>query len=167
MASQPHHVRQSSASRVASPAITTDNVSEKTVEMDNATPENTSTYAPGRHQRQKSGSNSGVVPSYMAPTQSAKAKVRSQGATTPKQQRSPSKPQWNSSTKRGSSFSGPGYDSSSSGTISSATNQTPKNPKANRPRSGASVGHVPQPIYMDEWAVPIVGHGPTWRDDFA
>ncbi|KAG8381134.1 hypothetical protein BUALT_Bualt06G0090800 [Buddleja alternifolia] len=61
--------------------------------------------------RQPRHSASDDVPSYMAPTQSAKAKVRSQG---PIKQRSPPAAQWNSSTKRGSVI-GPGYDSSSSG----------------------------------------------------
>ncbi|PKI64169.1 protein IQ-DOMAIN 1 isoform X2 [Punica granatum] len=180
MSSQPHHVRQSASrgiSYVAIPttvtatttATTADDVSEKTVEIDTPTTDNTSPYAPGRHHRQKSGSNSGgSVPSYMAPTQSAKAKVRGQGAT-PKQQRSPSGPQWNSSTRRGSSFSGPGFDSSSSGTMSSSTYQAPRSPspKVNGPHRRAAANYGPEPIYMDEWMLPAVGHSPTWRHDFA
>lgn len=177
MASQPHHVRQSASrgiSYVAIPTtatattVTPDDISEKTVEMDDTTPDNISPRAPGRHLRQSSTSNSGAVPSYMAPTQSAKAKLRSQGAA-PKQPCSPSGPQWNSSTKRGSSYGLPGCDSSSSGTKSSATYQAPRspNPKLTGYRRRAADGYGPEPIFMDEWMLPMVGPGPNWRHEFA
>lgn len=161
MASRPCHVRRSASQGISYMAIpaeataTTDDVSEKTTEIDNPTPEITSPYAPGRHQRQRSVSNGGALPSYMTPTQSAKAKVRSQGATA-KQQRIPTGPRWNTSTKRGSSISSPGYDSSSSGTISSAIHQTPRSPKAkvNGPHRRAASLREPVPIYMDEPSLP-------------
>nr|TKS17310.1 hypothetical protein D5086_0000013940 [Populus alba] len=102
MSAQPYNVRQSGPNEgsyvtlnttTATATATTDDMSEKTVEMDMVTPTGTSNSNMGmldpnlssnRHQRQLSSSN---VPSYMAPTQSAKAKVRSQGST--KQQYAP------------------------------------------------------------------------------
>ncbi|KAL6508309.1 hypothetical protein OROHE_021851 [Orobanche hederae] len=52
------------------------------------------------------------IPSYMAPTQSAKAKVRGQG---PIKHHSPPRAQWNSTTKREGNVVGLGYESSSPG----------------------------------------------------
>ncbi|GMI76458.1 IQ-domain 21 [Hibiscus trionum] len=100
MSSQPCHAHQlglHEGSYIALPVTTkttgtTDNMSEKTVEMDVA-PVDSDSY---------------TVPSYMIPTQSAKAKVRNQGSG--KQQQGAYVPQWNTSTKKGS-----GCDSSSSG----------------------------------------------------
>ncbi|XP_039056709.1 protein IQ-DOMAIN 1-like isoform X1 [Hibiscus syriacus] len=112
MSSQPYHARQlglQEGSYTTLPTNTatttvTDNMSEKTVEMDVVTAMDSGSYS--TQQQVQSGSSN--VPSYMAPTQSAKAKVRSQGPV--KQQRGPYVPQWNPSTKKS-----PGCDSSSSG----------------------------------------------------
>ncbi|KAL7106901.1 hypothetical protein ACP275_06G021000 [Erythranthe tilingii] len=137
MAAQPYNHRHTSPHENAK-----DNTSEKTVEMDlvmQLSSENadmgplnreyieTSPYT-SRHPR-KSGLDD-VVPSYMAPTQSAKAKVKSQGPV--KKLISPPSAQWNSSTKRGS-IVGPGYESSSSGggTVSNYQAQRSPNPKEN------------------------------------
>ncbi|XP_051142462.1 protein IQ-DOMAIN 21-like [Andrographis paniculata] len=66
------------------------------------------------------------IPSYMAPTQSAKAKVRTQD---PVKQRSPTQAQWNSSTK-----SGLGHESSSSssGTATLPAQVSPNSKENNR-----------------------------------
>lgn len=65
------------------------------------------------------------IPSFMVPTQSAKAKVRGQ---VPVKQRSPPGTQWNSSTK-GGTVTGPGYMSSSS-SGGKAAYQAPRSPNA-------------------------------------
>nr|GMD30592.1 protein IQ-DOMAIN 1 [Ipomoea batatas] len=90
---------------------TVDDMSEKTVEMDfhspmrselvkstrySITTGETSPYTARGHRQTLSGWD--VVPSFMAPTQSAKAKVRTQGSN---KTQSPPSAQWNSSTKRG------------------------------------------------------------------
>ncbi|KAK4741829.1 hypothetical protein SAY87_025417 [Trapa incisa] len=187
IASQPYSVHHSSSrgiSYVTVPTTATtattatpDDISEKTVDMDDTTPDNISPQAPGRHHRHKSASNSSgaAVPSYMAPTLSARAKLRSHGGATPKrqqQQRSPQGLQWNSFTKGGLTFRAPpgGGDSSSSGTKISGTYQAPRSPKVSLTgyrRSAAAGSYGPELIYMDEWMAPIVGHGPTWRHEFA
>lgn len=102
---------------------TPDDVSEKTVEMDATTPTglkdriiglidreyiDLGTYRQA-HKQRKSPTR---IPSYMAPTASAKAKVRDQG-TTVKLQGTSFIPNWNSSTKQGS-INGSGCGSSSS-----------------------------------------------------
>ncbi|KDO54226.1 hypothetical protein CISIN_1g037367mg, partial [Citrus sinensis] len=96
MSAQPHHARNlgpNEASYVALPITTTtttttttdDMLSEKTVEMDVITPPSSSNTKMGRFNRELSDSSSYIppqhkpsfshnVPSYMAPTQSAKAK---------------------------------------------------------------------------------------------
>ncbi|KAG4187341.1 hypothetical protein ERO13_A08G095724v2 [Gossypium hirsutum] len=109
MSSQPYPARQLGLQEGAYMALprattTTDNMSEKTVEMDDVTPIKSGSYLT----QQQLQSDSSSVPSYMVTTQSAKAKVRSQGSA--KQQRGPYVPEWNSSTKKAS-----GCDSSSSG----------------------------------------------------
>ncbi|XP_057785765.1 protein IQ-DOMAIN 21 [Salvia miltiorrhiza] len=107
-----------------------DSISEKTVEMDLVMPENfmmgrlsgdgmeSSPYSSRQPRRMD-------VPSYMAPTQSAKAKVRAQG---PSKQPSPAGIQWNSSTKR-VNVNGQGYESSSSGGGTTYQVQRSPNPK--------------------------------------
>lgn len=179
MAAQPYHVQQLGVPDhpyVALPTITkntttTDDLSEKTVEMDMVTPENmnmgfvgreygdTSPY-PARHQRQSSSNN---IPSYMAPTQSAKAKVRGQG---PAKQRSPLGPQWNPSTKKGPSAE-TGCDSSSSGGGTTAY-PAPRSPslKVNGPQGQGRriAGYSPEHMGIDDWTLPVVGR--TWRHDF-
>lgn len=84
----------------------TDNTSEKTVEMDMVSPPNREEFAniPRlRHSHKDPNYDlESNVPSYMAPTKSAKAKVRSsnqQQRSSPSVQMSP----WNPSTKRGGS----------------------------------------------------------------
>ncbi|XP_052887451.1 protein IQ-DOMAIN 21-like isoform X2 [Gossypium arboreum] len=109
MSSQPYPARQLGLQEGAYMALprattTTDNMSEKTVEMDVVTPIKSGSYLT----QQQLQSDSSSVPSYMVTTQSAKAKVRSQGSA--KQQRGPYVPEWNSSTKKAS-----GCDSSTSG----------------------------------------------------
>lgn len=135
MAAQPYHHRHMVARET-----TTDDMSERTVEMDLVLPmgsENlnmgrlsrdyteTSPYT-ARHTRRPGQAD---VPSYMAPTQSAKAKARTQG---PIKQPGPSGNQWNSSTKRGNVI-GLGYESSSSGGGTTAYQaQRSPNPKDNK-----------------------------------
>ncbi|KAG6412625.1 hypothetical protein SASPL_125308 [Salvia splendens] len=117
MASQPYHTRQ---------VVARDDISEKTVEMDLVMGRlsgdciESSPYT--RTQARTRGGCMVDVPSYMAPTQSAKAKVRTQGAT--KQPSQLPGIQWNSSTKRVN-----GYDSSSSGGGTTYQAQRSPNPK--------------------------------------
>nr|GMD49641.1 protein IQ-DOMAIN 1 [Ipomoea batatas] len=121
MASQPYQRSKHTAAAAAAPPessrvtiSTVDDVSEKTVEMDfgsSIPPENTnsgrhsvnqseaSPFTSRGHRRQSQTSFDGV-PSYMAPTKSAKAKVRSHGGM--KNLSSPSA-QSNSSSKKGTS----------------------------------------------------------------
>ncbi|KAJ6411006.1 hypothetical protein OIU84_007706 [Salix udensis] len=129
MSAQPYNTTNTTA--------TTDDMSEKTVEMEMITPTDTN-LSSNRHHRQLSSSN---VPSYMSPTQSAKAKVRSQGSTrhsggggTPYQApRSPS-PKYNGMRFHSKRHAG-GYSPDFNG--------------------GG----------RDEWRVPpLDGHG--WRNDF-
>ncbi|KAF5442724.1 hypothetical protein F2P56_035351 [Juglans regia] len=138
MSSQSHgalHTGHHEASYMELPIITTtttttvtDNMSEKTVEMD--------IFADSIKQRQYRLNN---IPSYMAQTQSAKAKVRSQGSI---KQNGPSLPQWNPSTRR-SLVVESGCDSSSVG--GTATYQTPRSPSPNnnamRPHARRSMGY--------------------------
>ncbi|KAJ4897508.1 IQ-domain 21 [Raphanus sativus] len=102
---------------------TPDDVSEKTVEMDVTTPTSLKDRIIGLIDRQnidlgtyrqahKQRKSPTRIPSYMAPTASAKAKVRDQG-TTVKLQSTSFMPNWNSSTKHGS-INGSGCGSSSS-----------------------------------------------------
>ncbi|KAK2992744.1 hypothetical protein RJ640_023257 [Escallonia rubra] len=146
MASQPYHVRNIGPQESSHVTFTTtDDMSEKTVEMDLGTQLDSENFNAGRHssdpvesgqylaRSQRQPSMDGV-PSYMAPTQSAKAKVRGQGSG---KQRSPLTTQWNPSTKRGMVI-GLGCDSSSSGG-GTATYQAPRSPspKANGSRGQA------------------------------
>lgn len=111
MASQPSQYSRHVVPRESSCVTlsTTDDISEKTVEMDLvnplgsedvnlahhiASPAERSPYSSWQHRQ----SNIGCVPSYMTPTQSAKAKVKSSGPIKP---RSPSGGQWNATVKKG------------------------------------------------------------------
>ncbi|XP_042487816.1 protein IQ-DOMAIN 21-like isoform X2 [Macadamia integrifolia] len=142
MVSQPWHTRHLSAqdgSYVPLPHTNTDDISEKTVELDTVTPtradpsnmgRNGSLFDSAQYQsRQQRQTGSDNIPSYMAPTQSAKAKLRSQG---PVKQRVNVGPQWNPSTRGGSTATS-GCDSSSSGGGTVVTYQAPRSPspKAN------------------------------------
>ncbi|MBA0621803.1 hypothetical protein Godav_007396 [Gossypium davidsonii] len=134
----------------------TDNMSEKTVEMDVVTAMDSGSYS--TLQQAQSGSSN--VPSYMAPTQSAKAKVRSQGPMIMKQQRVPHAPQWNPSTKKS-----PGCDSSSSGG-GTTVYQAPRSPgqKSNGARipSRRLGGCSPDTAGGhggEDWRLPIGSHG--------
>ncbi|KAL1137137.1 hypothetical protein V6Z11_A12G287600 [Gossypium hirsutum] len=109
---------------------------------------------------QQAQSGSSNVPSYMAPTQSAKAKVRSQGPMIMKQQRVPHAPQWNPSTKKS-----PGCDSSSSGG-GTTVYQAPRSPgqKSNGARipSRRLGGCSPDTAGGhggEDWRLPIGSHG--------
>lgn len=116
--------------------VNADNISEKTVEMDRVTPSGTdpvkmaqmgrnvvdSGPPSNRHPRPES------VPSYMAATQSAQAKVRGQGSV--KQRPAPAH-QWNSSSKKVTgSVSLADSWSSSAGTAMYQTGRSPS-PKGN------------------------------------
>ncbi|PIN27120.1 hypothetical protein CDL12_00119 [Handroanthus impetiginosus] len=161
MASQPHHRRH-----LVARETTTDDMSEKTVEMDLGS-EN---YNVGRlngdyiesspyRSRPSGGLGSDDTPSYMAPTKSAKAKVRVQGPIKPG---SPPRVQWNSSTKRGNS-AGLGGDSSSSGG-GTTYYQAPKSP--NPKDNGRGPGKwMYSPESSEERALASGPHG--WRHNFA
>ncbi|KAJ4956494.1 hypothetical protein NE237_013277 [Protea cynaroides] len=137
MASQPRHGRHSSAqegSYFSHPHANTDDTSERTVEVDMNTPPRQDPANMGRHgspfdsaqyrTRQQRQTGSDTIPSYMAPTQSAKAKLRSQ---SPVKQRVHGGPQWNSSTRKGF-ITTSGCDSSSSGGGTVSTYQAPRSP---------------------------------------
>ncbi|XP_041015666.1 protein IQ-DOMAIN 1-like [Juglans microcarpa x Juglans regia] len=141
MSSQPHGTLDTGhyeASYMELPTTTTtaatstvpDDMSEKTVEMD--------IFADSIKQRQYRSNN---IPSYMAQTQSAKAKARSQGSI---KQNGPSLPQWNPSTRR-SLVVESGCDASSVG--GTATYQTPRSPSPNNntmhPHARRSMGYYP------------------------
>ncbi|KAG6650473.1 hypothetical protein I3843_06G041200 [Carya illinoinensis] len=153
MSSQPHgtlHTGHHEASYMELPITTTttntvtDDMSEKTVEMD--------IFADLIKQRQYRSNN---IPSYMAQTKSAKAKVRSQG---PIKQNGPSLPQWNPSTRQNSVVES-GCDSSSVG--GTTTYQTPKSPSpknnAMHPHARRSMGYHPN---------SNGGDSHVWRHDF-
>ncbi|KAK7282561.1 hypothetical protein RIF29_11453 [Crotalaria pallida] len=175
MSSQPHHVRNMGAPRemttiTTTATTTTDDMSEeKTVEMDMVAPPDSahsniglmgqdffdsSPLSDRNHHRQHSAG----VPSYMAPTQSAKAKVRNQG---PFRQRAPNGPNWNCSTKR-SSLTGLGCDSSSSGGATAA-HQFLKSPSPQingvRLQSRRISSGSPDNMGFEDWALPLGAHG--------
>ncbi|KAG5251115.1 calmodulin-binding family protein [Salix suchowensis] len=169
MAAQPYNGRQSGPNEgsyvtvnTATTTTTTEDMSEKTVEMDMVIPD-TDPYPNRRHWQ----SSSSRVPSYMASTRSAKAKVRRQGLI---KQRAPPTPQWNPSTKKDSAIAGPGCDSSSSGG-GTTTCQAPRSPSpkyngarlhSRRHAGGYSPDHFNG---GDDWRLPpLDGHG--WRNGF-
>ncbi|XP_024029791.1 LOW QUALITY PROTEIN: protein IQ-DOMAIN 1 [Morus notabilis] len=143
-----------------------DAASEKTVEMD-IVAGSTNINLGLLDSRQRIGSPNNV-PSYMAPTQSAKAKARSPGNHLLKQQRSPSTPQWNPPTRnwKGVSVIGSGFDSSSSGG-GTATYQLPRSPGPKNSGMRRSVGYSPDSHGVgggEDWSLPLSVHG--WREDF-
>ncbi|KAF2291897.1 hypothetical protein GH714_036031 [Hevea brasiliensis] len=173
MQSQPYHARhlepnEASYMTLNTTTTTTDDMSEKTVEMDMVTPPATSNInnsrldiSPYPSKQQRQSSLNTHVPSYMAPTQSAKAKLRSQSTI---KERKPCVPHWNSSTKN----VGLGCDSSSSGG-GTAVYQTPRSPSPNnngmRLQSRQIAGYSPHSDGAGEdWRLPrIDGYG--WRHD--
>ncbi|KAK2658553.1 hypothetical protein Ddye_005086 [Dipteronia dyeriana] len=182
MSTQPyitHHLAPNEASYMTLTTTTTtdDMLSEKTVELDVITPPDSSTNITGMfnrdlfdsssyptQQHQQSGLHN--VPSYMATTQSAKAKVRSQGTV---KQRGPnaSEPQWNPSTKK-NSIIGSGCDSSSSGGAMMMPYQAPKSPGPLNIELKAQNRRVadlsPESGGGEDWRLPFGGR--CWRRDF-
>ncbi|XP_061337936.1 protein IQ-DOMAIN 21-like isoform X2 [Gastrolobium bilobum] len=175
MSSQSHHVRHLGSRgtqymTLNTATATADDMSEeKTVEMDMVLPLDSThpnmglmnrdfLYSSPISNRHHHRQHSGNVPSYMAPTQSAKAKVRSQG---PFKQRTSSGPHWNSST-RNSPAIGLGCDSSSSGGATTANQflRSPS-PKINgiRPQSRRISSGCPDDVGVEDWAVPLGPHG--------
>ncbi|KAF7816683.1 protein IQ-DOMAIN 1-like [Senna tora] len=152
-----------------------DDMSEKTVEMDIVAPPgstgNINMFNMGlmnqefldsspisnrsKHQRHLSAN----VPSYMAPTQSAKAKVRGQGG--PIKPRGSPGPQWNSSTKRSSGIGSACDSSSSGGGASNYKFPRSPSPKINgtRPLSRRIAGGSPDYVAIDDWSLPLGAHG--------
>ncbi|KGN57664.1 protein IQ-DOMAIN 1 isoform X2 [Cucumis sativus] len=169
MSSQPYNnVRQSTTreSYITPTTVTTatDDMSEKTVEMD-PTQLNLDSFDLGQvggpySSRQSISKN---VPSYMASTQSAKAKVRNQGVV--KHQG----PKWNKAMRRGSVF-GSGCDSSSSGggTMTYQGQRSPI-PMNNGPRLSPIhvMGCGPDYPGGEDWALPPLGVNSRWRAGFA
>lgn len=148
---------------------TADDMSEKTVEMDIVAPPNSSNTIMGQgllldsspipnrrpHDLQPLANPS--VPSYMAPTQSAKAKVRGQGPVKP---RGSSVPQWNSSTKKSSVIES-GCDSpiSGGGTASYLLMKSP-GPKISgaRLQSKRIAGGSTDYAGTEDWTLPLGAH---------
>ncbi|XP_060203891.1 protein IQ-DOMAIN 21 [Lycium barbarum] len=180
MASQPYqysrHVVPRDSSYVT-PSTTSD-MSEKTVEMDLVTgPLDSENINSARHTfdqaetspysaRKQSQTHLDAVPSYMAPTKSAKAKVRSQGLV---KHRSPPAAQWNATTRKGPHY-GLGIESSS-GTSTTAIYQAPRSPSpkttANH-RSGQAnkwMGTYSPESSGDDRASPLGVH--AWRYNFS
>lgn len=176
MSSQPYNVRhagprETSYMTLATTTTTTDDdMSEKTVEMDMVAPLGSSNVSAmglmnqefldpramsnRKHHRQFSLN----VPSFMAPTQSAKAKVRGQVPIRPNG--SPG-PQWNSSTKRGPGIGSVCDSSSSGGGTSNHKFPRSPSPKLNgsRPQSRRIAGGSPDYSGFEDWALPLGGHG--------
>ncbi|TYK29188.1 protein IQ-DOMAIN 1 isoform X1 [Cucumis melo var. makuwa] len=172
MSSQPYNnVRQSTTreSYITPTTATTatDDMSEKTVEMDpialarlNLDPIDIGRSVSGPYSSRQPISKN--IPSYMASTQSAKAKVRNQGMV--KHQG----PNWNKSMRRRSVF-GSGCDSSSSGG-GTMTYQGQRSPilMNNGPRLSPIhiMGCGPDYPGGEDWALPPLGVN-SWRAGFA
>ncbi|CAL0327487.1 unnamed protein product [Lupinus luteus] len=158
-----HHVRHLwgplETTLTASATTTTDDISEeKTVEMDVGLIGQGYLDSSPISERCSQGQHSVGVPSYMAPTQSAKAKVRNQ---SPFRQRALSGPKWKSPSRR-NSLNGLGCDSSSS-CGATAAHQFSKSPspqingvqlQSRRISSGS-----PDNIGIEDWALPLGAHG--------
>ncbi|WCJ28881.1 IQ-domain 21 [Euphorbia peplus] len=175
MSSQPYHnnlvPNEASYMTLTTSATTIDDtLSEKTVEMDHVItppPQGINNgMSESKHHRQSSFN--GHFPSYMAPTQSAKAKVRTEGTT---KQRGAYVPQWNTSTKK---VPGTPCDSSSSGGGTVSYQLTPKSPSPKhngiRLQSRRIPGYNKSPSGSnggaEDWRFPpIEGH--VWRNDFS
>lgn len=175
MATQPWQQRQAGPPETPYLTVTnstTDNTSEKTVEMDisrppvfardsNPSPYPTRTRLVPVDKPNHAEPDMSAVPSYMATTQSAKAKVRSESCG---KQRVPQGggSQWNSSTR----WAAPAVDSSSSGG-GTAAYQAPRSPApkisaGSRARAHRLNGYSPDSSGGgDDWTSPISGYG--WR----
>lgn len=178
MASQPwqhHHVTPPENSYVT--ATNTDDTSEKTVEMDIPRPSSRfpiDTVPSPVHYRHAAtnqhasdvpagdGRDSPVVPSYMATTQSAKAKFRSNSLN---KQRGMPASQWNQLTRRTAS----GGDSSSSGGGATSIYHGPRSPSPKLPGARAqtrrSTGYSPDSSGGGDDRMPLYG-GHGRRNDF-
>ncbi|KAF5732428.1 calmodulin-binding family protein [Tripterygium wilfordii] len=176
MSSQPYNARplgphEGSYMTLATTNTTTtptDAVSEKTVEMEAFTPQGSSLsnfnmgllnmdpmeMGLNQTRRQSAPSN---LPSYMAPTQSAKAKVRSQGPSK-QQPLPPGTPQWNPSTRRGST-AGSACDSSASTTTHPAPRSPSPKVNAMRLQGKRVLGYSPESGIEDDWgfATKMIG----------
>ncbi|OVA08219.1 IQ motif [Macleaya cordata] len=173
MASQPWHARHLSPLDTSHTTFTnTDDLSEKTVDVNMITPTNSDPVDAVPLGRNRVDSvplktpqqQHQAVPSYMAPTQSAKAKVRSQGAV---KQQPPSTHQWNPSTRK--SVGPSGSDSVSSGGLT-ATYNAPRspNPKGNGVNMQTArrlTGYSPDSSGGDG-RTSSFGGGHEWRHDF-
>ncbi|XP_074291684.1 protein IQ-DOMAIN 21 [Silene latifolia] len=149
MAAQPHLATKSgpNATTYVTAATSNDVVSERTVEMDMIEPplrDSASTYRSRREPRQSSFDG---VPSYMAPTKSAKAKVRTQGPSKP---RSSSPSPWNHSsptTKRSPLGPCGGESTSSGGSAHYQFLNTPSPKSSSGPtQARKSAGYSPDSI---------------------
>lgn len=174
VATQPYHGGNSepkeNSYRSNVTLTSTDDTSEKTVEIDMTPPLGRENINPRRSSggpiefspyttRQRQSSSSEYVPSYMVPTKSAKAKVRAQ----PLKQGNPLLTQWNRSTKSGTDV-GSGCDSLNSGG-GAGTYQHPRSPNNNRLKVQTRwVATYSPDSSVDERALPLRGHG--WRLNF-
>ncbi|GAB4858493.1 hypothetical protein Ancab_009969, partial [Ancistrocladus abbreviatus] len=158
MVAQPYHIHTRGPSDSSHFIFTsTDDMSERTVEMDIATPPNALVSSMSRspsvladlaayknRQHKQTTTFNGGIPSYMALTQSAKAKVSPQRST---KQQTLSISQWTTSTKRGSPL-GPGCVSSSSGSGTEScrftTSPSPK-PNSVHVQARKTTGYSPAP----------------------
>ncbi|KAI7757093.1 hypothetical protein M8C21_034047 [Ambrosia artemisiifolia] len=166
MASQPYHAQPTGPHDGSYLTQTNDDVSVKTVEMDLVTPLSSDYITTGRlsgetldsaqHSQSKRQSGSDYYPSYMAPTQSAKAKVRAQNPGKQKAQ----------TVKR--TANGLSFDTSSSG--GHVTYQIPRSPSPNpkgyvngaRGQSKWATGYSPDSSGGDDGSTSRYG----WRHHF-
>ncbi|XP_073292910.1 protein IQ-DOMAIN 21-like [Primulina huaijiensis] len=148
-----------------------DDMSEKTVEMDYVTQVGLENMNMGQFRgdsiesspyrgRQPRRLSSDDVPSYMAPTQSVKARIRNQGLV---KQKSPPTAQWNSSTRTGNGY-GLGYETSSLGGGSNYQASRSPNPKDNITHGPGKWTRSPESS-SEERALVSAMHG--WRRSFA
>ncbi|KAH9624400.1 hypothetical protein KSS87_017955 [Heliosperma pusillum] len=150
MAAQPQLATksgQNATTYMTAMASSNDGVSERTVEMDMVEPplrDSASTY---RSRKEPRPSSFDGVPSYMAPTKSAKAKVRTQGSSKP---RSSSPSPWNhhSPTTKRSPLGPSGAESTSSGGSAQYQFLNTPSPKSNGGPTQArkSAGYSPDSI---------------------
>ncbi|KAG9149591.1 hypothetical protein Leryth_027354 [Lithospermum erythrorhizon] len=178
MSAQPRHGRKVMMPRDDSyvTLATTDDTSERTVEIDSVAPilgfedlymgrhsadsVQLSPYNSRQHLRNRlSGDN---IPSYMAPTKSAKAKVRSQG---PIRHESPTGPQWNPSTKKGAGLASESSSSGGTNVYQSSRSPISKiNKNSLEPKWNSSLGYLEaqDPIGDD----PALFGDNLWRQKF-